>query len=368
MKLQDIEQFFETWAPRWTAWERDNVGIQIGRRSHRVRRVLLALDVTPEIIDEAIKRNADTIVTHHPLLYRPAKSLSDGDMVGSMALLLAERKIALFSAHTNLDAAPEGVSFALARALGVQSPKFLAPATDSLVKLAVFVPESHAEKVAKAMADAGAGIIGEYSSCSFRTTGKGTFRGSAASKPYAGAPMDLEEVEEVRIEMLAPRARVNSIVRAMKPAHPYEEVAYDVMTLENTNPNFGMGAIGSLKKPVKLSSFLSLTKKALRAETVRYAGSLGQSIRTIAVCSGSGSDLLEVAIEAGADVLVTADVRYHAYHSAIGRIALVDAGHWETEQAILPVIARRLHEWSSARDESLDVIITKHITNPIHSI
>jgi len=368
MKLADIEQFFETWAPRWTAWERDNVGIQVGRRSHRVGRVLVALDVTPEIIDEAVKRNADTIVSHHPLLYRAATSLSDGDPVGSMVLSLAEKKIALYSAHTNLDAAPEGVSFALARTLGVESPKFLAPATDSLVKIAVFVPESHAQKVSKAMADAGAGIVGEYSSCSFQVRGKGAFQGSAKAHPYAGAATSYEEVEELRIEMIAPRARVNPIVRAMKSVHPYEEVAYDIYTLENTSPNFGMGAIGALKKSVKLSSFLVLIKKSLGAESVRYAGSLRQSISTVAVCSGSGSDLLDVAIGAGADVLVTADVRYHTYHSAVGHIALVDAGHWETERVILPVIARRLHEWSTARKESLEVIVTKHVTNPIHSI
>lgn len=368
MKLSDIELFFETWAPRWTAWERDNVGIQVGRRSQHVGRVLLALDVTHEIIDEAVKRKADAIISHHPLLYRPATSLSDGDMVGSLALSLAEKKIALYSAHTNLDAAPDGVSFALARALGVSSPKFLAPADGTLVKIAVYVPESHSERVAQAMAEAGAGIIGEYSSCSFRTKGKGTFRGSAASHPFEGSPKSLEEVEEVRIEMLAPRASVSSVVRAIKSVHPYEEVAYDVYTLENGSPNFGMGAIGTLKKAAKFSAFIALTKKTLGAESVRFVGSLRQSVTTVAVCGGSGSELLEAAVRAGADVLVTADVRYHAFHAAAGRIALVDAGHWETEQFILPVIARRLNEWSAAHKKSLDVVLTKHITNPIHSI
>ena len=368
MNLADIEKFFELWAPRWTAWERDNVGIQVGRRSHRVRRVLVTLDVTPEVIDEAVSRKADTIISHHPLLFRPAKSLSDGDEVGSMALSLAEKKIALYSAHTNLDAAPEGVSFALARTLGVATPRFLAPAKDSLVKLAVFVPEDHAERVASAMADAGAGVIGEYTSCSFRIKGKGTFRGSASSHPFSGAPMRLEEVEELRVEMLVPRAHVNSVVRAMKAVHPYEEVAYDVYTLETPNPNFGMGAIGTLSKSVKLSSFLSRIKKVLGAESVRYAGDLHQEIKTVGVCGGSGSELLDVAIGAGADILVTADVRYHTYHSAAGRIALVDAGHWETEQVVLPVIARRLKEWSGAHKESVDVILTRQRTNPIHSI
>ena len=368
MKLADLEKFFEMWAPRWTAWERDNVGIQIGRRSHPVRRVLITLDVTPEIIEEAVRKKADTIISHHPLLFRPAKSLSDSDEVGRLVLSLAEKRIALYSAHTNLDSAPDGVSFALARALGVGTPKFLAPAMNTLVKLAVFVPEEYTAKVAAAMADAGAGVIGEYSSCSFRIEGKGTFRGSASSRPFSGAPKNLEEVDELRLEMLVPRARVNSVVRAMKSVHPYEEVAYDVYPLENGNPNFGMGAVGALSRPVKLASFLRTIKKALRSESLRYTGVLRQEIRTVAVCGGAGSDLLDAAIGAGADVLVTADVRYHAYHAASGHIALVDAGHWETEQVVLPVIGQRLKEWAHAHNETIDVLLTKHRTNPIHSL
>jgi dinuclear metal center YbgI/SA1388 family protein len=368
MKLAELEKFFESWAPRWTAWERDNVGIQIGRRSHTVRRVLIALDITPETINEAVRKRADTIISHHPLLFRPAKSLSDGDAVGTMALTLAEKKIALYSAHTNLDSAPDGVSFALARALGVATPKFLAPATNALVKLAVFVPHEYADKVAGAMAGAGAGIIGEYSSCSFRIEGKGTFRGSASSQPFSGVPRRLEEVEEIRLEMLVPRARVKSVVRAMKSVHPYDEVAYDIYTLENGDPNFGMGAIGTLDKPVKLSSFLSAIKKALRSESLRYSGDLRKEILTVAVCGGAGSELLDTAIAAGADALVTSDIRYHTFHAASGQIALVDAGHWETEQVVLPVIARRLKDWARAQKVPLDIILTKHRTNPIHSL
>jgi len=368
MKLADIEQFFEAWAPRWTAWERDNVGIQVGRRSHRVQRVLIALDVTPEVIAEAVKDKADTIISHHPLLYRPPSSISDSDDVGAMALSLAEKKIALYSAHTNLDAAPEGVSFALAHILGVVRPRFLAPAKESLVKVVVFVPEGHADRVANAMAEAGAGVIGEYSSCSFRQKGKGTFRGSASSRPFSGKPLSFEEVEEIRLEMLAPRARVNAVVRAMKSVHPYEEVAYDLYRLENANANFGMGTIGDLRRPVRLSAFLSKVKKALKAESVRYAGILGQEISSVAVCGGGGSELIETAIGAGADVLVTADVRYHSYHAAAGRIALIDAGHWETEQVILPVVAARLKAWSESHNDRIDIVLTKHMTNPIHSI
>jgi dinuclear metal center YbgI/SA1388 family protein len=367
MKLAEIERFFDAWVPRWTAWERDNVGLQVGRRSRRVKNVLVTLDVTPEIIGEAIQKKVDLIVSHHPLLFRPPSSISDSTPLGSLLLTLAENRIALFSAHTNLDSSPDGVSFALATALGVQKPVFLAPMKDSLVKVAVFVPAEHVEQVATAMSEAGAGVIGEYSSCSFRMEGKGTFRGSRKSTPFKGKPLNLEEAKETRIEMVAPRARVSAVIAAMKTVHPYEEVAYDVYALENANPNFGMGAIGMLPKPITVREFLTRLKKAIQAESVRFTGSLPQKIQRVAVCGGAGSELLDHAIGAKADVFVTADVRYHPFHDAAGRIVLVDAGHWETEQVVLPVIASKLRAWAASQNENLVVSITQHSTNPIHS-
>jgi dinuclear metal center YbgI/SA1388 family protein len=367
MKLSAIEQFLESWAPRWAAWERDNVGLQVGRRSRDVKNILIALDVTDEIVREAVQKKADLIISHHPLLFRPPSSISDTDGVGSLVLALAEKRIALYSMHTNLDAATDGVSFALARALGVQEPQFLAPLKDSLVKLAVFVPAEHIERVAAAMGETGAGVIGEYQSCSFRMEGTGTFRGSDRTHPFSGKPLKMEQVKEIRLEMMVPRANVHRVVEAMKKAHPYEEVAYDLYTLENPNPNFGMGAIGSLKRPVSLKTFLANLKRAVRAESVRYIGSLTQEIEQVAVCGGSGSELLEHAIRNKADVFVTADIKYHPFQTAVGKIVLVDAGHWETEQVVLPVIADRLQSWAKSQDEKIVVSITQHSTNPIHS-
>jgi dinuclear metal center YbgI/SA1388 family protein len=368
MTVADIERFFEEWAPRWTAWERDNVGLQVGDRSRRVRGILIALDVTEEVIAEAIARRVDLIVSHHPLLFRPPSSITASDAVGRHILSLAEHKVALFSAHTNLDFARGGVSFALAEALGLINTRFLSPLKGSLVKLAVFVPEEYVDRVADAMAQAGGGIIGNYTSCSFRIRGTGTFRGSEETKPFLGKAQRLEAVDEVRLEMILPRASVQAVTAAMKSAHPYEEAAYDIYSLENPNPNFGMGALGELSKKVSLRSFLSRTKRALHAESVRYVGSLRQGIRTVAVCGGSGSDLVDEAIAAKADAFVTADVRYHTYHSAKGRIALVDAGHWETEHIILPSIQRRLRDFTRRSGETIKVFISQHATNPTHCL
>jgi hypothetical protein len=217
------------------------------------------------------------------------------------------------------------------------------------------------------MAESGAGIVGQYEQCSFRIHGKGTFRGSERTQPFSGKPLQLEEVEETRLEMIVPRAHVKAVVAAMKTVHPYEEVAYDLYTLENPNPNFGMGAIGDLPRRITVRGFLTKLKKVVRADSVRFSGSLTQKVQRIAVCGGGGSELLEHAIGAKADLFLTADVRYHPFHDAAGRIVLVDGGHWETEHVVLPVIVSKLRAWAASKGETLVVSVTQHSTNPIHS-
>lgn len=367
MIVEDVEHIMEQWAPRWAAWERDNVGLQIGDRRRRVRRVLLSLDVTKDVVREAIRRNIDLVISHHPLLFRPPTSISASERVGELVLLLAEHRIALYSAHTNLDFTRDGVSFSLARTLGLQQPRFLEPLKEHLAKIAVFVPQAYVNDVRSKMSAVGAGTIGDYSSCSFQTNGQGTFRGSEKSHPFEGKPGTLESVEEVRLEMVLPRARVSDVIRAMKSAHPYEEVAYDLYPLLNESPNHGMGAVGELRTAISLKSFLKSVKKELRSTSLRYVGDLNKKVRTIAVCGGSGSDLLETAIRSGVDALVTADIKYHAYHDAEGRIALVDAGHWETEHVVLPVVARKLRDAFDHVREKVSILVTKKRTSPIQN-
>ena len=367
MNIEDIEQFFESWAPRWTAWDRDNVGLQVGDRARKVQRVLLALDLTPAVVREAISKKADLIITHHPLLFRPPSSITTSDPIGRIALALAEKKIALFSAHTNLDFTRGGVSFALANALGLRDVRFLSPLKETLAKISVFVPEKYVDQVTSAMSESGAGIIGHYHSCSFRVPGTGTFRASLEARPFVGKAGVFERVDEVRLEMLTPRARVNGVVAAMKRAHPYEEVAYDVYPLQNENPNFGMGAIGNLRRPVSLKALLATTKRVLGAEGLRYAGELRRTVKRIAVCGGSGSDLFHEALAAKADAFITADVRYHTFQAASDQIALIDAGHWETEQVILQPLAERLRGFAEQSGEKITITLTKHLTNPTHS-
>jgi hypothetical protein len=216
------------------------------------------------------------------------------------------------------------------------------------------------------MAKSGAGVIGDYTSCSFRLKGSGTFKGNEEARPFVGKAQQLETVEEVRLEMLAPRAILGEVISSMKAAHPYEEVAYDVYALENSDPNFGMGAIGELPRAASLRSLLARTKSVLGAECVRYAGDPDRRVRRVAVCGGSGSDLVKEAIGAGADVFITSDVRYHTYHDVRDRIALVDAGHWETEHVVLPTIQARLSDFIRRTGASAEVFVSRTSTNPIH--
>ena len=357
----------EAWAPTWTAWERDNVGLQLGDATRRVRRIGIALDITEEVVDEAIRRKTDLLVSHHPLFFHPPRTITSEDRIGALALRLLENKIAVYSAHTNLDSTEGGVNTTLAKALGLTDVRFLSPLTGALVKLAVFVPVGHTDVVHRALSENGAGIIGTYTGCSFNTPGIGTFTAGEGSNPYIGTTGRLETAEEIKVEAVVPRALLSRIVRAVRTVHPYDEMAYDVYPVENPDPTYGMGAIGTLARSLTLPSFLRIVKKAVGATHLRVSGS-PRSVRTVAVCGGSGSDLISRARSAGADVFVTGDVKYHAHQESSRHFAIVDAGHWETEHLVLPEIARRLRLAMKQRRAAGQVYVTRTHTNPMYTI
>jgi dinuclear metal center YbgI/SA1388 family protein len=368
MTVADVEHIIEEWAPRWSAWDRDNVGLQLGRHDQRVSKVLIALEITDGVVDEAIQKKIDLILTHHPPLFRPASSITNADTTGRNILALLQNRIAVYSAHTNLDFTRNGVSFVLAETLGLNNIRFLSALDGKQSKIVVFVPANLVEKIAKEMSEAGAGVIGNYESCSFRVEGTGTFEGTSASNPVVGNQRSFERVREVRLEMVAPSARVHSIIEAVKRIHPYEEVAYDIYPVNTPSANFGMGAFGELDRTITLQSLLQRCKRTLNARAIRYAGNPQQKIKTVAVCGGSCSDLLEKAILAKAEVFITADVRYHTFHSAAGRIALVDAGHWETEHGILHPLQKRLRNEIQQLKQKVSVTVAQISTNPVRSI
>jgi len=335
--IADIADALEAWAPPGSAQDYDNVGLQVGDASRPVDTAVLALDATPAVLNEANRLDADLIVTHHPLLFRPLDGVTADGYVSTLALRLAEAGVGLYSAHTNLDAAPDGVSFALADRLGLTGVGFLDGYEETLYKLAVFVPEAAFDPVRQALADAGAGRIGDYEACAFAVEGTGYFRPGADTDPHLGeAGGGVESAQERKLEVEVARWNLGAVLAALDEAHPYEEVAYDLYPVHQTNSRAGLGALGHLPDPEPLSAFLERVASRLEADSLRYAGDDAATVERVAVCGGAGSDFIGTARGAGADAYVTADVTYHEFFDVLDpeglpETALVDPGHYETE-------------------------------------
>jgi len=365
MTVGDIHRFFECWAPRDIAWEKDNPGLQVGDPGARVRGILIALDATERVVAEAARRGANLLLTHHPLLFRPVRTVTTGDAQGRIVRALIRGGMNLYSAHTNLDFTRGGTSFALGERLGLRSMEFLSTPYRLSAKVVTFAPAPAIPSIAAAMTEAGAGVIGNYNDCSFRAAGTGTFRGNSASRPAIGKRGRLEQVDEVRLEMIVARRDIAGVVAALKKAHPYEEPPCDVYPLENTSGAYGMGVLGTLPRSMPLRSFLASVKKRLGCGALRWSGTTGAAVRTIALCGGGGAELLEEAVRREADVFVTADVSYHRFHDAEGRIVLVDAGHFETEYPVLATVAARLRETLRSERTPVPVMMARSSTNPV---
>ncbi len=364
--LQQITDALEAWAPPATAQSYDNVGLQVGHPDRLVRKGLIALDLTPAVLEEAQALGVELILTHHPLLFRPLRRLTSESFVSALVLRLAEAGIALYSLHTNADVAPGGVSFALAAHLGLQDIRFLEKLPQALYKLVTFVPTSHVEHVREALAEAGAGRIGNYEACAFASKGTGYFRPGDMARPFIGKPGQLESAEEVRLEVEVTRWDLPKVLRAMRAAHPYEEVAYDVYPVEQPYTRAGLGAIGRLDPPQSLEAFLQHVATRLGARSLRYVGDHDRRIATVAVCGGAGGDLIPKALAAGADAYVTADLTYHRFFEVLDaegkpRMALIDAGHYETEA----LFEACLQAWLQERFPSVEWHRTQLRTAPV---
>lgn len=361
----EIIKYLEEWAPKGIAWDKDNVGLQVGDPKIRIKNILISLDLNEEVIESAVKENCNLIITHHPILYYPLKNLDfSKNQIARMIQILVKNNITLYSAHTNLDFTKQGVSYSLAKRLQLNKIRFLKNLSQNQFKLAVFVPTSHVSKVAEAIHQSGGGIIGEYSHCSFRSNGTGTFRGSDDSNPSIGKKGVIESVEEIKLEILVDKWKLNPVIDALKKAHPYEEVAYDIYTLQNDNINYGIGAIGELNEAMKINDFLSFVSSKLKVTTLRYTKNNKKKIKSVAVCGGSCSELIEESIQQNADAFITADLKYHAFQDAESRILLIDAGHYETEVPILDEIKSRL-EKLLIENKKISVLKFKGSTNPV---
>jgi dinuclear metal center YbgI/SA1388 family protein len=353
-----IAAYIEELAPPAWAEEWDNVGLQVGEPSAPANRILVALELTNAVLDEAVQARADLVVVHHPPIFRPLKALRFDTPVGSRLARLVREGIALYAAHTNLDQAKGMTNDTLAAAAGLTEHAVIERAGEErYLKLVVFVPKGHEDPVLDALAREGAGHIGNYSHCTFQAPGTGTFLPLAGSNPFLGRQGELERAEEIRLETIIPESKARAAVRAMIAAHPYEEVAYDLYPLANPGRERGHGRIGRLAQPVALSAMVERLKRALGLSAVRLVGDPRRPVQTVAVGAGSGSNLINLAARRGADVLITGDVGYHSAQDALDLgLAVIDVGHYYSEAGVVRPLAAYLRERLAADSLAAEVI------------
>lgn len=359
VKCQVVMDAIEKLAPRRLAESWDNVGLLLGSPAQTIHKVLLTLDVTEEVVEKAVQDGIDLIIAHHPLIFKSIHAIRTDLPQGKILSALLKSNIAVYAAHTNLDITTGGVNDALASALQLQDVQPLAiSSTEKLCKLVVFIPPTHVEVVREAITEAGAGHIGKYSHCTFLTNGTGTFLPLEGSKPFIGESGKMEYIEESRLETIFPEKMSRRVIKAMLQAHPYEEVAYDVYQLENKGIGSGLGRIGKLSAPMSFADFAIQVKTALGIDSVNVAGAPGGVVKKVAVCGGTGAGLLHKAAFAGADVLVTGDVKYHeAQEAAAIGIGMIDAGHFATEQPVLLHLKKYLYQCANEGKWSVDIQI-----------
>ncbi len=362
MQLKQIAQYLESIAPLAFQESYDNAGLIIGQPDDEISGILITLDITEEILDEAISKKLNLIVAHHPIIFGGIKKLNGKTYIERCVAKAVKNDIAIYAAHTNLDSVFGGVNSKIAEKLELQNCRILAPMPGFLKKLVTFVPTADAEKVRKALFDAGAGNIGNYDSCSFNSNGTGSFRGNDQTNPYVGEKNQLHLEEETRIETIFPKHLQSGIIHALLNAHPYEEVAYDIYPLDNDYQQGGIGMIGELEKPMDEMHFLLKLKEAFNCQVVKHTALLGKSISKVAVCGGSGSTYLNKAIAQKADIFISGDFKYHQFFDAENQIIIADIGHFESEQFTKEVF----YELLTKKFPKFAVHLSEINTNPVN--
>jgi len=359
--IKEILTELEKLAPLPYQEDYDNAGLLVGLPDIELTGILFTLDITEDIVDEAIQKQCNLIVAHHPIIFKGLKKLNGKNYVERTVIKAIKNDIALYATHTNLDHVTGGVNWQIARRLGLQNIKVLEPKKQILTKLAFFCPVENTQEVLNALFEEGAGEIGEYRNCSFRTEGLGTFLPGENANPAIGARGDLETVKEHRVEVMLPSHLQAQVLRALRSAHPYEEVAYYLSALENENQEVGAGAIGELPEPMDTADFLSHLKSRMEATVIKHTEPAGKAVRRVAVCGGAGSFLLRNAISARADAYVTADYKYHEFFDAEGRIMICDIGHYESEA----FTKNLLHDYISGKFSNFALCLSEISTNPV---
>nr|WP_298931168.1 Nif3-like dinuclear metal center hexameric protein [uncultured Allomuricauda sp.] len=361
MTVKDITKILEELAPLSHAEEFDNVGLLVGNYNMNVKGVLVTLDTLENVVDEAIKKDYNMIVSFHPIIFKGLKKLTGANYVERVVLKAIAHNIAIYSMHTALDNSNMGVNAKICEVLGIQNPKILIPKKGTIKKLTTYAPIANADAVKSALFNAGAGEMGKYSNCSFSTNGDGSFKAGIDANPTIGKIGETHFEKEVQINMIFSFEKEKSIVSALFEDHPYEEVAYEIATLENTNQNIGMGMYGVLDTEMDESTFLQMVKKRMNASVVRHSNLLGKKVKKVAVLGGSGAFAISTAKKAGVDVFITSDLKYHQFYEAEGQLVLADIGHFETEQFTKDLLV----DYLIKKIPNFAISLSESITNPI---
>jgi dinuclear metal center YbgI/SA1388 family protein len=361
MKIKEICELIEQVAPLSYQEDYDNAGLMIGNKETEVSKILLALDTTEKVIDEAIALKCNLIVAHHPIIFKGLKKINGKNEIEKVVIKAIKHDIAIYVAHTNLDnVLKHGVSTKFAQKLNLVNCKILAPKSNLLVKLNINVPNSHVEQIKNVLFENGAGQIGNYSECSFGVEGSATFKGGEGTNPFIGDSMKREHVSEIKLEFITPAHLVSSLLSKAKAAHPYEEMAYEIVPLSNELEEVGSGVIGDLPDEMTAEAFLGHLKISMNLEMIKFTN-FDKPIKKVAVCGGSGSFLTSVAFRNQADVFVTADFKYHDFFDAENKLMLCDIGHFESEISTLEIF----YEIITEKFINFAVIFCKTNTNPV---
>jgi dinuclear metal center YbgI/SA1388 family protein len=362
MKISDITNYLESLAPVSSQETYDNSGLIAGDKGADLTNALISLDCTEAVIDEAIRKNCNLVISHHPIVFKGLKKLTGKNYVERTVIKAIRNNIAIYAIHTNLDNYNLGVNKKIGDLLGIKNPRILQPAENKLVKLSVFVPGMHLDHVRESMFSAGAGNIGNYSDCSFSSQGNGTFKAGDGANPFVGEKEKRHTEEELKLEVLVSVHLLQKVVQAMIAVHPYEEVAYDLYPLLNTNKYEGAGMIGELDTPLGETDFLQMLKTTFGCKVIRHTPLLNKPVKTVAWCGGSGSFLLPKAISARADVYITGDFKYHEFFDADNQIVIADIGHFESERFTIDLLRELLQK----KFATFAPCLTENITNPVN--
>jgi dinuclear metal center YbgI/SA1388 family protein len=338
MKLKEFCLYLDSVVPLAFQEGYDNSGLQLGSPENEISSALITLDITEDVIAEAVINKCDLIVSHHPLIFKGIKSLTGKTFTERILRQAVRHDIAVYSLHTNLDVISTGVSRKMAEKLGLEDINVLSPSEKKLLKLVTFIPESHTDLVRNALFEAGAGVIGNYDQCGFTVSGTGSFRANENTKPFAGEKGAVHFEKEIRFETIFFSHLKDRVTKALLEAHPYEEVAYDLYSLENTNIEIGLGCIGKFSVPMPEADFLKLVFEVFDAKGIRFSELTGKPVNKVALCGGSGSSLIDIAIKSGSDAFITADIRYHDFFKAEKKILIADIGHYESEKFSMEIL------------------------------